>query len=162
MKKLITAILTAFLMLGCKSTSYIDKSASDSQKTANTGLVTNINTNVEETDDTETTTETTTTEFVKDTVDGSNRVAKVTTTRQTTTRNKKRTDLSQSTDSVRIVEAEESHTQNDITEESKAEGGTYWRFFLFGLATGVLLVILVRIGWRYLKTQLGFGLWNLG
>lgn len=160
MKKLVICVLSAFLMLGCKSTSYVDKSASDSQKTVNTEASTNINTNVTELDDTETTTETTTTEFVKDTVDGSNRVAKVTTTKQTTTRNKKRTDLSQVRDSVRTVEAEELHVKSDVAEESKAEAGNYWRFFLFGLATGVLLVILVKLAWKYLKSQVSFGLWR--
>ena len=160
MKRIIICVLSAFLMLGCKSTSYIDKSVSDGKKSANTEALTQLNTNIEETDDTETTTETTTTEFVKDTVDGSNRVAKVTTTKQTTTRSKKRTDLSQVRDSVRIVEAEELHVKSDVAEESKAEAGNYWRFFLFGLATGVLLVILVKLAWKYLKSQLSFGLWR--
>ena len=160
MKKLIIAILTALCIVSCKTVQRVDKSVSESKSEASAGLVSNVNTNIEETDDSETTIETTTTEFVKDTVDGSNRVAKVTTTKQTTTRNKKRTDLSQARDSVRVLETEELHVQSDVAEESKAEAGNYWRFFLFGLATGVLLVILVKLAWKYLKSQVSFGLWR--
>ena len=160
MKKLIIAILTAFLLLGCKTVQRVDKSATESTKTANTGVSSNINTNVTETTNNDKTKTIVITEYVYDTIYQANRVKSVTEIREDDKSKSVREDHSQRRDSVSMVATEESHTQNDLAETEKDESGTGWRLFAFGVLVGVALVILVRLAWKYLKSQISFGLWR--
>lgn len=160
MKKWIICVLSAYLLLGCKTVQHIDKSVSESKSEASTGIVSNINTNVTERTDNDKTKTIVITEYVTvyDTITKSYPVKSVTEIREDDKSKHVREDHSQRGDSVSVVEAEESRTQNDIVEETKDESGTRWRLFAFGVLVGVALVILVKLAWKYLKTQFTGGL----
>ena len=162
MKKLIIAVLTAFLLLGCKTVQRVDKSVLDTKSEANTAFVSNTNTNITETINNDKTKTITITEYVTvyDTITKSYPVKSVTEIHERDNSKSVREDHSQRGDSVSMVATEESHTQNDLTETEKDESGTGWRLFAFGVLVGVALVILIRLAWKYLKSQLSFGLWR--
>ena len=159
MRKLIICALSALLCLGCASTKHIDKSVSESQKTANTAISSDIHTNVTETTDNDKVKVVTITEYVTvyDTITKSYPVKSVTEIREEDKSKVVKEDKSTQLDSVSVVVNESNSVKSDVTDESKPSASSYWNFFLLGMVLGVVLVILVRLAIKYLKTQLGLG-----
>ena len=177
MRKWIICVLSLLLATGCKTVQRVDKSVLDTKSEANTAFVSNTNTNIAETINNDKTRTITITEYVTvyDTISKQFPVKSVTEIHERDNSKSVREDHSQrgdsvsmvateeshtQRDSVSMVATEESHTQNDLTETEKDESGTGWRLFAFGVVVGVALMVLVRLAWRYLKSQLSFGLWR--
>lgn len=146
------------ILTSCAATKHMDKSVVEESNDATSTELSSQDNDVVETTDNDKVKTIIITEYVYDTIYQANRVAKVTEVHEEDRSKYRREDKTQLRDSVSQVASEARSVRNDIVDESKPTAGTYWRWFVFGFCAGVVVLILLKLAWKYLKTQFTGGL----
>lgn len=157
MKRFWAFLAILFILTGCATKKYVDKSVTENHVDSTSVASSVTHNDVTETTDNDKVKTIVITEYVTvyDTITKSYPVKSVTEIREEDRSKVVKEDKSVSADSTATAVASDNSVKNDVTEEKKQNASSYWWVFVLGMAVMLILILAVKLAWRYLKAHIG-------